>query len=140
MLLTRVDTIIIHCTATPRGRAVMVADVDRWHRDRGWNGIGYHFLIGLNGEVWEGRPLNVVGAHCQGYNAHSIGIAYVGGLEEDGKTPCDTRTDAQKKAMRKLVCDLDKVFGKRLNVIGHRDLDRHKNCPCFNAKPEFMFR
>lgn len=140
MALTRVDTIIIHCTATPRGRAVTVADVDQWHRERGWDGIGYHFLIGLNGEVWEGRPLDRIGAHCQGHNSHSIGIAYVGGLKEDGKTPCDTRTDAQRASMERLVRDLDRRYGRRLNVVGHRDIDRHKNCPCFNAKAEFMFR
>ena len=110
----------------------------RWHKERGWDGIGYHFLIGLNGEVWEGRPLDVVGAHCKGHNHHSIGIAYVGGLDSDCKTPCDTRTDAQKEAMRTLVADLRRRMPGIKQVLGHRDLDKTKSCPCFDVKTYFM--
>lgn len=79
--LRPVTLLIIHCTATPAGREVSRAEVDRWHRQRGWNGIGYHYLIHLDGSIEQGRPEERMGAHCKGYNACSIGICYVGGLE-----------------------------------------------------------
>ena len=73
-----IDEIIVHCTATPQGRAVSVDDIDRWHRQRGFAGIGYHFVVYLDGTVHTGRPIGLAGAHCKGHNAHSIGICYVG--------------------------------------------------------------
>ena len=97
--MRKIDKIIIHCTATPEGRVATVADVTEWHKQRGFNTIGYHYLIGLNGEVWKGRDESVVGAHCEGQNAYSIGICYVGGLAKDGKTAKDTRTPAQNASL-----------------------------------------
>ena len=76
-----ITEIIVHCTATPRSRNVSAADVDRWHRQRGFNQIGYHYLIRLDGSVETGRPESSVGAHCLGHNAESIGVAYAGGTE-----------------------------------------------------------
>ena len=86
-----ITEIIIHCSATPEGKPFTVADIDRWHRQRGFRCIGYHFVIYLNGSVHAGRPITESGAHCQGHNAHSIGICYVGGLDSLGQ-PKDTRT------------------------------------------------
>ena len=94
-----VDKIIIHCTATPEGRPVTIADVDKWHKERGFVGIGYHYLIGLNGEIWKGRDEWKIGAHTLGENQRSIGIAYVGGMTKDMKKAKDTRTELQKKSM-----------------------------------------
>jgi N-acetylmuramoyl-L-alanine amidase len=130
-----IDKIIIHCTATPEGRPVTVREVDAWHRARGFAGIGYHYLIGLNGEVWPGRNIALPGAHCEGQNAHSIGVCYVGGLAKDGKTPKDTRTPAQKAAIVKLI----RVFKSRYpeaTVHGHREF-ASKACPSFDAKNEY---
>lgn len=138
--LKEVEYIIIHCTATPRGRAVTVADVDKWHRERGFRKIGYHYLVGLDGTVYLGRALSEIGAHCQGsYNSKSIGVCYVGGLDEKGR-PCDTRTVEQKKAIPMLIADIEKTFGKRLKVIGHHDVNNTKSCPCFEAKAEYANR
>ena len=95
-----ITRLIIHCTATPRGRHVTVADIDRWHRQRGFDGIGYHYIIYLDGSIHPGRSLERAGAHCRGYNSTSIGIAYVGGVEADCTTPADTRTEAQKTPLR----------------------------------------
>ena len=72
--MRNINLIIVHCSATPEGRDVSVADIDRWHRERGFDGIGYHYVVYIDGSVHEGRPLNKVGAHCKGHNAHSIGI------------------------------------------------------------------
>ncbi|WP_289772806.1 N-acetylmuramoyl-L-alanine amidase [uncultured Duncaniella sp.] len=125
-----INRIILHCTATPRGRHVTVSDIDRWHKARGSAGIGYHYVIYLDGSIHEGRPLERIGAHCQGYNATSIGIAYVGGLDSDGKTPADTRTDAQKTALRNLIGMLQERFPD-VTIHGHREFA--KACPCFDV-------
>ena len=90
-----INKIIIHCTATKEGQAVTVADVIKWHKARGFNTIGYHFLIDLNGILWTGRAEDLVGAHCEGQNANSIGVCYVGGLDANLKSK-DTRTPSQK--------------------------------------------
>jgi N-acetylmuramoyl-L-alanine amidase len=129
-----INKIIIHCTATPEGRAVTVADIDRWHKERGFSKIGYHYVIGLNGERWQGRNLSETGAHCEGHNTNSIGICYVGGLETDGKTPKDTRTTMQKIALKTLIEEI-KASYPAATIHGHNEF-ANKACPCFNVKNE----
>lgn len=133
--MREIKEIIIHCTATPRGRDVTAADVDRWHRAAGMDGIGYHYLVRLDGTVERGRPLWRAGAHCRGHNAASVGVAYAGGVEADGVTPADTRTPAQRAALAALVERLRGRF-PGAGVWGHRDFAR-KACPCFDARREF---
>ena len=132
--MRKITEIIVHCTATPEGRWHTVADVDHWHRQRGFFGIGYHFLVLLDGTIATGRPLWRVGAHCTGHNTHSVGICYVGGLDAQGK-PKDTRTPEQRKAMQQLIQLLKSVF-VGATVYGHRDFAA-KACPCFDAKKEY---
>lgn len=150
-----IDSIVIHCSATRAGQDVRAADIDKWHKERGFSEIGYHYVIDLDGTVEVGRRLPKDGAHCntaglsgQSYNKHSIGICYVGGLDENGN-PADTRTPEQKKALTNLVnklCDEYPIT----EVIGHRDASPDKNkdgkitpnewikqCPCFDARAEF---
>lgn len=124
--------IIIHCSATPEGRDVTVRDIDSWHRARGFNGIGYHYVIYLDGSVHRGRPETAVGAHCTGHNSKAIGICYVGGVARDGKTPKDTRTPAQKAALRNLVDEIRRRRGP-LPVYGHREF-ANKACPSFDVR------
>ena len=131
----RVTLLIIHCSATLPDQRVSVQDIDRWHRQRGFDCIGYHFYITVDGTIWTGRPLNQVGAHCKGYNAHSIGICYEGGLDEEGN-PCDTRTLLQKAALVALINKLREIY-PTADVVGHNDLDLHKACPCFSAVGEY---
>lgn len=131
--MRRIDEIVIHATATKEGRDHDMADVRRWHRQLGWDREGYHYLIQLDGEIEEGRPLEMVGAHVGGHNENSIGIVYVGGLDSD-LNPKDTRTKAQKKAMRKLVGELKARF-PNARVMGHRDFPGvNKACPCFDVE------
>ena len=130
----RIDAIIVHCTATPPGMKVTVDDIDRWHKARGWKGIGYHYVVDLDGTVYRGRADDCVGAHCKGHNAHSIGVCYVGGLDRQGK-PKDTRTAAQKAALLTLIRELRQRF-PRATVHGHREF-ANKACPCFDAKKEY---
>ena len=150
-----IDAIVIHCSATPAGVDYRAADIDKWHKERGFACIGYNFVIDLDGTVEVGRPLNRDGAHCNtaglsgvSYNKHSIGICYVGGLDENGN-PADTRTSEQKKALADLVYNLINIY-PIVEVIGHRDASPDKNkdgkitpnewikqCPCFDVRAEF---
>lgn len=129
-----ITEIIVHCTATPRSRSVSTAEVDRWHRQRGFSQIGYHYLIRLDGTVETGRPESAVGAHCVGHNAHSIGVAYAGGIEPDG-TPADTRTAAQKASLIRLLTVLVSRYPGAI-IRGHRDF-APKACPSFDATAEY---
>lgn len=132
--MRKINRIIIHCTATPAGRQVTVADIDRWHRARGFSQIGYHYVIYADGSVHNGRPEGKIGAHCLGQNTSSIGIAYVGGLTPDGSTPADTRTEAQKSSLRALVEHLRAKY-PGCTVHGHREF-ASKACPCFDVRKE----
>ena len=135
--MRRITLIIVHCTANSAGSALRMADIDRYHRSLGWKCCGYHYVIPTDGTIEAGRPEEMVGAHCKNHNRHSIGVAYVGGLAHDGKTPCDTRTPAQKRALRGLLEDLHTRYPKAL-IVGHGDLDRMKpDCPGFDVHKEF---
>ena len=133
--MRNINKIIVHCSATPEGRNFTVKQIDACHRQRGFNGIGYHFVIYLDGSVHVGRPLAKAGAHCKGYNAHSIGVCYIGGVATDGKTPKDTRTDTQKASLVKLITELRQQF-PNASVHGHREF-ANKACPCFDAHKEY---
>ena len=80
---------------------------------------------------------NCFSAHCKSHNSHSIGICYIGGLDADGKTPKDTRTEAQKATLRKLIEQLHQRYPKAL-IVGHHDLNPQKTCPCFNVTAEYI--
>ena len=134
--MRRIDEIIIHCSATPEGRDYTVADITRWHMAKGFRTIGYHFVIYRDGSIHDGRPLAQVGAHCRDHNAHSIGVCYIGGLAVDGRTPCDTRTTAQKESLQHLIQVL-RVRFPRIAVHGHRDY-APKACPSFDATVEYQ--
>ena len=133
--MRKIDKIIIHCTATAEGKDFHVKDVDKWHKARGWKGIGYHYLITLDGTIEKGRGENEIGAHTTGQNKNSIGICYVGGLAKDGKTPKDTRTEAQKKALLELLIALIIKY-PQAKIYGHRDF-ANKACPSFDARKEY---
>lgn len=130
-----VNLIIIHCSATREGKAYTVADIDRWHRNRGMKGIGYHFVVYLDGTVHSGRPLEQVGAHCKGHNNQSVGVCYIGGIAADGKSPKDTRTAEQRQGLIRLLRQLRVLFPKAA-IKGHRDF-APKACPCFDATAEY---
>lgn len=147
--------IIVHCSATREGQDFTVADITKWHKQRGFTTIGYHYVIYRDGSINKGRDVNISGAHCTGHNTHSIGICYIGGLENKTGVPAnkipakDTRTDAQKKSLLKLLKDL-RVLYPKAKIIGHRDTSPDKNgngvvdewewiktCPSFDAKKEY---
>lgn len=133
-----INEIIIHCAATRPDQDFHAADIDRWHKRKGWDCIGYHFFIDLDGTIEPGRPIWKVGAHTLNHNKRSIGICYAGGVKRigDTKLEMDTRTPAQVTAMWCLVSTLLHCFPTITSVKGHRDYNA-TSCPCFNAEAEF---
>ena len=120
-----ISLIVIHCSAVRPDQTSSAAQIDSWHRQRGWKlGIGYHYVIRRNGEIEPGRPEWMIGAHCLNHNSHSIGVCYEGGLDIRGQ-PADTRTPEQKAAMRQLLEDLHRRYPQAV-IVGHHDLNPHK--------------
>lgn len=130
-----ITLIIVHCSANKADSVLRMADIDRYHRSLGWKGCGYHYVIPTDGTVETGRDEAEVGAHCKNHNSHSIGVCYIGGLSAEGK-PEDTRTKAQRITLRKLLEALHRKYPRAL-IVGHRDLDPRKACPCFDAVGEY---
>jgi N-acetyl-anhydromuramyl-L-alanine amidase AmpD len=152
----RIDEIIVHCTATPEGRDLTVEQIRAGHLQRGFSEIGYHYVVYRDGTVHVGRNVDVSGAHVTGYNSYSIGIAYVGGLENRPGVAYsqlkakDTRTDQQKASLLALLIDLRKLY-PTAKIQGHRDFSPDKNhngivepsewikdCPSFDAKMAYQ--
>lgn len=145
----KITEIIIHCSATPEGKDYTVDDIRRWHKQRGYADVGYHYIVYRNGILAQGRDVNIIGAHASGHNAHSIGICYIGGMNAENTRPEDTRTLRQKARLLSLLVDLRKLY-PNARIIGHRDLSEDKNgdgiidssewmkaCPSFDAKSEY---
>lgn len=143
-----IDWIIIHCSATRIDRNITAADIDSFHRVRGFSSAGYHYYIRKNGKIETMRPESEVGAHAYGYNRNSIAICYEGGLDINGR-PADTRTPQQKRVLLSLLRALKVDYPQAL-IRGHRDLspdkngngivdrwERTKECPCFDATTEY---
>ncbi len=129
--------LVIHCSATPEGRAHIAKDIDLWHRQRGFNEIGYNYVILLDGTIEQGRDVDKIPAHVEGHNKDSIGICYIGGIDKNTLQPKDTRTKAQKEALVKLLKELRVLYPNAI-IQGHRDFAGVKKaCPCFNAKDEY---
>jgi len=134
--MRQINKIIVHCSATREGENYTVDTIRSWHVDgRGWSDIGYHFYIDLYGEIHKGRDISRIGAHTKGLNRNSIGICYCGGVEEDGKTPKDTRYDCQKEALLAVLRTLKAMYPKA-EIHGHRDF-ANKACPSFDATEEY---
>lgn len=134
----KITNVTIHCTATPEGRDNTAAEVTRWDIER-FKQPSYHWVVELDGEAVRTLNDNQRGAHTGGHNTGNIGISYVGGTAtmNSGGKPKDTRTEAQKKTIKRLV---DEYRVKYPNVIvqGHRDFPKvAKACPCFNAGIEY---
>jgi N-acetylmuramoyl-L-alanine amidase len=129
--MREIREIIIHCSATPENKSFTAKDIDTWHRQRGYNGIGYHYVIRLDGSIENGRGLEQIGAHAYGHNAFSIGICYIGGCDEK-MNPKDTRTPEQTVSLIKLLQVLRQKYPKA-KIIGHNEIS-DKACPSFDVQ------
>lgn len=148
--IEQVNHIVIHCTATIEGQDITAKEVHQWHLKRGFSGIGYHYLVRLDGTIEKGRPEYWQGAHVKSHNHNTIGVVYVGGLDKK-RAPKDTRTKAQKNSLKGLLCDLLSKYPKA-DIKGHRDFSKDlnnngviepfefiKSCPCFDAIEEYEY-
>lgn len=127
-----INRIFLHCSATPEGRDVSVDTIRRWHvEQRGFSDIGYHWIVSRDGTVHAGRPESQAGAHAKGHNAHSIGICYIGGTDEDGE-PKDTRTVQQLESVDRLIAEIRARYGHHVEVWGHNEVSA-KACPSFDV-------
>ena len=130
-----INEIIIHCSATRCNQSFPVERLIACHVRR-FGFTGYHYYITRDGQVYQTRHENLVGAHARGHNKHSIGVCYEGGLDAQGK-PADTRTEEQKAALWHLLKSLRQDYPTAV-ILGHRDLPNvHKDCPCFDAQKEY---
>ncbi len=132
---TRTDFIVIHCAATRPEQNIGAAEIRRWHRQKGWLDIGYHYVIRRNGDVEVGREPNAVGAHVEGFNHCSIGICMVGGVNANDISKAENNfTPEQFKALEGLLVGLKMPQNyPDAKIIGHRDLDSRKACPSFDV-------
>ena len=133
--MRNVNEIIVHCSATREEQQVSVDTIRDWHLAKGWNDIGYHFYIDLDGTINKGRDIDKIGAHCKGHNRNSIGICYCGGVEADGKTPKDTRTQEQKDSLLNVLKTLKAMYPEAV-IYSHSEFAA-KACPSFDATEEY---
>ena len=144
-MMARIQYLVIHCTATPEGREVSAAEIRRWHTapvsqgGRGWKQVGYTDMVHLDGRVErlvnnnedaQVDPWEVTNG-AKGYNSMSRHIVYVGGCDKEGK-PKDTRTEAQREALKRYVEDFHARF-PQVRIVGHHELNPDKACPSFDV-------
>jgi len=138
--MRRIDTIIVHCAAVPpdwrAGETVEAKrdEIDRWHRDRGWNGIGYHAVIDRDGSVAWGRPVEQAGAHVAGRNASTLGVCLLGGAGSDANDQFrEHYTAEQERALSQIIADWKARFPTIKKVSGHNEYAA-KACPGFQVQ------
>jgi hypothetical protein len=134
-----VREIVVHCSATrpewmaDRGLADQVAEIRHWHVDgNGWKDIGYHWLIGRDGQLMSGRPETVIGAGVAGHNAGVIHICLIGGFGSAETDPFDRNfTSRQDLALRQQIEGIS-MRTKIIRISGHNEYAA-KACPGFNV-------
>ena len=130
--MRKINQIFIHCADTKAAHNVTVEEITKWHEERGFRTIGYHWVIYRDGSIHQGRPEDVVGAHVAGKNSNSIGICLAGGKGNNGKAEANY-TDVQWKALKEKVIELKKKY-LGAEILGHRDAPAAKDCPCFDVR------
>ena len=130
----KINLIVLHCSSTRSNQRFTVEMLKACHNARfNGKGIGYHYFIEKDGQVFQTRDENEIGMHARHYNAHSIGICYEGGLDEKGR-PADTRTPAQRAALIALLRSL-KIDYPDAEIMGHCELEGvQKACPSFSCQ------
>ena len=135
--MREIKKIILHCSATREAQDISVETIRKWHLNRGWSDIGYHYVIYLDGSIHDGRPIKRSGAHTKGHNSTSIGVCYIGGVEKDGKTPKDTRTPEQDTALVNFLSALLEQYPEA-TLHGHNEFAA-KACPSFDVQEVYGF-
>ena len=129
----KTTAIVVHCSATQPKQDIGAAEIERWHRQRSFLAIGYHYVIRRDGTVELGRPDDTVGAHVEGHNSTSVGICLVGGVDAKLK-PQDNFTAEQYAALHDLLVEVKAKYPEA-EILGHRDFPGvDKACPSFDVK------
>lgn len=128
--MKQINEIIIHCADSKDSMDIGVKEITQWHKARGFNDIGYHYVIRKDGTMEKGRRDDVQGAHCRGHNQNSLGICWVGGFGG-----VDDRTEEQKIVMNFLIARLQ-IEHPEATVHGHNEFST-KTCPNFDVSSEF---
>lgn len=132
MSMTPIRFLTIHCAATPEGRDVKASTISAWDKAK-FGQTSYHHVVELDGTAVRTLADTVRGAHVGGANTGNIGICYVGGCDKK-MNPKDTRTDAQKATLRRLVGEYKAKY-PGIVVLGHRDWPGVKKaCPSFDVR------
>lgn len=142
----KIKYLVVHCTAT--SQSTSVASLLTAFRARGWSSPGYHYVITPDGKLHSLLPEDKPSNGVKGYNSVSVNIAYIGGINASGKG-IDNRTPEQKVTLRETLKALKKRYPDAV-IQGHRDFspdtnkngivdpwERIKECPCFDAIPEY---
>ena len=144
--MRKIKRIFVHCTGSPAHATV--ESIQQHFRALGWKNPGYHYLVAADGAVTKMQDLDKIANGVRGYNATAVHVAYIGGLTASGKAE-DTRTDAQRTALRSLLLNLRRRYPSA-EILGHRDISPDLNqdgkienseyikmCPCFDARKEY---
>lgn len=124
--------IVVHCSATPPSMDIGADEIRQWHLARGFDDIGYNYVVRRGGTVEAGRPEGAVLAHAKGYNTESIAICLVGGVNEHG-VPAANFTQAQAETLNPFIAWMERRYPSA-SIIGHRDLPGVlKDCPSFSV-------
>lgn len=126
-----IDMLIVHCAATQPTQDIGVAEIRQWHTEKGWSDVGYHYVIRRNGTIEDGRAEDSIGAHTVGYNARSIGICMVGGINKKGAAESNF-TPPQWLALERLLRVLRAKY-PAATIHGHREFAK-KDCPSFDVQ------
>lgn len=141
-----IERIFVHCTAGIQKQTI--EDLKAEFKAKGWKHSGYHYAVMPSGRIEQMLPEEEISNGVQGYNSTSINVAYIGGIDRNGKA-VDNRTSEQKKSLVELLKQLRERYPKA-RIMGHRDIspdkngngiidpwERIKECPCFDAITEY---
>lgn len=144
--MRNIKYIAVHCTASHQ--SMTIEGLKQEFKRKGWVNPGYHYVVIPDGKISQLLDEDKVSNGVKGFNSVSINVAYIGGIDTNGK-PIDNRTDEQKASLRSLLKMLHKKYPTAV-IQGHRDFSPDlnkdgkitpnewmKSCPCFNAKEEY---
>ena len=144
--MRQIKYLAVHCTASSQTTTIKGLEME--FKRKGWKNPGYHYVVSADGKVHQMLDEAKVSNGVKGYNSVSVNVAYIGGIDNQGKAT-DNRTEAQKKSLRALLNMLKGKYPKAV-IQGHRDFSPDLNgdgritrnewikaCPCFEAKEEY---
>ena len=144
--MRNIKNIFVHCTASQQ--TATVQQILKEFTQRGWRIPGYHYIVDPKGMLTQLVAEDRISNGVKGYNAESINVAYIGGIDSKKKA-IDNRTPEQKKTLLNILTRLKQKYPNAI-IMGHRDIspdknhngivdpwERIKECPCFDAKTEY---